>query len=244
MDNNKKGQLAIFVIIAIVIIGVIASFFVFRGRVDRIQYVSPEAQPVYDFIQSCMDNSLVNGSILIGYQGGYAEMPEKYLSLNFTDMGYGYYEGEKVLISKEELEGEIGKVVEYGTIGCFNPSENFPDWEVEMGDISSDVVVGEDKIIAYLNLDMVISKGETTARFDSFSSEFNIGLKEIHEAASKIVDKEVEDPENIDFDFLLNLDYDITIIPYSEDTYVYVIEDNNTLINNEPYRFMFANKLR
>ncbi len=55
---SKKGQLTIFIIIAILIIAVVGLFFVFRGGIQKEKPVSPESAPIKNFVQECLDDSL------------------------------------------------------------------------------------------------------------------------------------------------------------------------------------------
>lgn len=72
----KRGQVTIFVIVAILIVAVIALFFVFRGKLSIGSGVNLEEQEMHSVIESCVLESLVDGVKLIGLQGGYLEVPE------------------------------------------------------------------------------------------------------------------------------------------------------------------------
>ncbi len=66
---NKSGQVSIFVIVALVLVGLIVLFFAFKdslfgGRID------PEFAPIYDLYQQCITQETLNGIKLLSSQGG------------------------------------------------------------------------------------------------------------------------------------------------------------------------------
>ena len=66
---NKKGQVAIFVIIAIIIIGAIVAFFVLRGNFGA-SSIPAEFLPVYNLYSQCIEQETENALDLLGIQGG------------------------------------------------------------------------------------------------------------------------------------------------------------------------------
>ena len=49
----KRGQLTIFIIVAILIIAFVVLFFVFRGGIQREKPASPEVVPIKNFVEEC-----------------------------------------------------------------------------------------------------------------------------------------------------------------------------------------------
>ncbi|MCX8193782.1 MAG: hypothetical protein N3G19_00220 [Candidatus Pacearchaeota archaeon] len=74
MPFQKKAQVALFVIIAIVIIAVtLLIFFVFRARVAPLP---SNLQPVESYFKDCIGLKLKEAVQIAGLQGGYIELPE------------------------------------------------------------------------------------------------------------------------------------------------------------------------
>lgn len=71
----KRGQVAIFIIIAIIIVAAIALFFILRGDLLG-SSIPKELQPVYSYFESCMQENLAGGVNLMETQGGYIYVPE------------------------------------------------------------------------------------------------------------------------------------------------------------------------
>ena len=69
---NKKAQVTIFVILAILIVAVIIIFFAVRNSiVDTSNKIPIQIIPIYDFVTGCIEDSGYNALYTIGQQGGY-----------------------------------------------------------------------------------------------------------------------------------------------------------------------------
>ena len=76
-DKNKKGQVAIFVIIALVIVGGIITFYAFREQIFAKQ-IPAELRPVFDYYKSCVEDESKTALDLAGSQGGFVS-PGEYI---------------------------------------------------------------------------------------------------------------------------------------------------------------------
>jgi len=63
----KKGQVTIFIILAILIVGVVIGYFVLRGQVSD-DNVPEDLRPVYDYYISCLEDRAKEGIALLGEQ--------------------------------------------------------------------------------------------------------------------------------------------------------------------------------
>ena len=71
MNNlvGKKGQMAIFVIVAILVVTGIVAYFAFRGGFE-IGGIPEELQPVYSYYLECIEDETESALNLAGNQGG------------------------------------------------------------------------------------------------------------------------------------------------------------------------------
>ena len=72
---NFKGQVTLFIIIAILIVGLVVGYFAFRGTLGP-SSIPADLRPAYDFYVSCLESTADEGIHLLGEQGGYIEVPE------------------------------------------------------------------------------------------------------------------------------------------------------------------------
>src|SRR3989344_2232993 len=74
-SNIKKGQVAVFVIVALVVVGGVLTYFLFKDSFSP-QVQSAELEPVFEYYQSCIKNVAEKGLSVAGSQGGWIEVPE------------------------------------------------------------------------------------------------------------------------------------------------------------------------
>jgi len=127
-----------------------------------------------------------------------------------------------------------------------------PDYEtheeqfvLETGTPKSTVIIKNDKVTFETAYVVSATKGEDTYTISQpYTTTFDVSLNTLHDAVEKIVGEVAKNPETIDPEFLLTLDMPIDIVPYDEDTMVYLLEDidTETLIGGETYLYMFATR--
>src|SRR3989344_2258537 len=96
--NSRKGQVTIFIIVAILIVASIVGYFLLK---DRLKVGMPkELASAYDYFLSCIEDETQLASSLAGSQAGYLELPEfeagsDYMpfssQLNFLGKGVPYW---------------------------------------------------------------------------------------------------------------------------------------------------------
>ena len=72
---NQKGQVTLFIILAILIVSAIIGVFLLRGTFFG-ESIPQELRPAYDYYISCLGSIAEEGIHLLGEQGGYIEVPE------------------------------------------------------------------------------------------------------------------------------------------------------------------------
>ena len=71
---NKRAQITVFIILAIVIIGAIAGYFLVKK--PFVASVPPALAPAYNYYISCVEGIAKTGADIMARQGGYLELPE------------------------------------------------------------------------------------------------------------------------------------------------------------------------
>src|SRR3989339_1239301 len=67
--GKKRGQITIFIIIAIIVVAVIALFIIFQAKMFS-NNVPKDLEPVYNYYLSCIEEETSNGAKLLGQKGG------------------------------------------------------------------------------------------------------------------------------------------------------------------------------
>ena len=125
--KNKRAQVTIFVILAIVIVVGIGLYFVLRGSLFQ-EELPNELESIYDYYLACIEEEVFLGSSILGRQGGYIEPPNfepgsEYMPfsnyLNFLGSGvpYWYYVSgngiaKEQIPSKADMQSELNDYLE------------------------------------------------------------------------------------------------------------------------------------
>ena len=241
---KKRGQISIFIILAIVIVAIIVIIIILNNKSSIFNQNSPEILNINSFLEECANQRALDAVRLIGLQGGYVNLPKDYIETNLSNVAYGYYEGEKTLPSKDAIEKEINYYIETTTPYCTD-NTNFPDYNITIGNPSSQTKIVDNQVSVTLRLPASISKGTKTYSFEGpYEIQVPIRLGKIYSTAEYIIELEVKNPDNIELTNLSKLDYDITIVPVTDTQIIYIITDNRSETDGIPYSFLFANKFK
>ena len=150
-DKNKRAQVTIFIIIAIVIVAGILAYFALSGKIGS-RALPKELSPAYNYFLSCIQEETQNAVLIMGSQGGYIEVPEfspgsEYMpfssQLDFlgTPVPYWYYisgngVAKEQVPSKEKMETQIEDYLKENIALC-----NFASFEQQGFGIESQPLV-------------------------------------------------------------------------------------------------------
>jgi len=202
--ESKRGQVTIFIIIGVVLVVGVITYFAFRDSFGV--SVPEELRPVYDYYISCMEATAGEGIALLGEQGGRIEMGEfipgsAYMPfsshLDFLGQGVPYWmyvSGNNLLKenvpTKADMERELGVYVGDRLGDC-----DFSDFEAA----GFDVYVGEGNVVAKVNdldVDVEVSnpitifKGESSVIVVSHDFRVSSKLGKFYELAKEVYDYE------------------------------------------------------
>ena len=238
---NKRSQVTIFIIISILIIALILIFFMFKGQIRQILY-SPEVESVYLFVDNCIDEVGSEVIYKIGENGGY------YFPPNFsTESGIPYYysNGKSYMPSKEEIEKEISFFVSEKLFFCTRNFIDFPNFEITQRDIKTKTTIKDDGVNLNINYPISITHGESTSIIEDLEKEIPVRLGIVYDSIEKII-KEQLSHEDICLSCILDVslenDLYVDMMDYDEETVIFIFRDENSIINNKTYEFVFANK--
>lgn len=223
MIFNKKGQVAIFVIIALIIVGGIVTFFVFREQLFGAG-VSAEFRPVFDYYKSCIEAETKAAIDLAGSQGGRifvdsylagSEYAPSSSQLNFLGfpVPYWFYISGNGLVkesvpTKAEIQNEISQYISERV----NDNCNFNDFYAKGFSVtlSAPVVkttISESNLIVNVDSDMVVLKEDgASARVRSHNINVGSSFGKLYATAREIYSKEKTESflENYSIDVLRN----------------------------------------
>lgn len=195
---EKKGQVAIFVIIAIVIVGVILVIFLYP-RISTI--VAPSAISPTQYLEDCIRPDVQGAINLLAKQGG-DENPAGYITYLGTNVKYlcyttGYYQTcvvqQPLLMS--HFGSEITRILAPKIDKCAqNLREEYGSkgYSVDMGKVGSTILMAPGKIVITFNVPMTVTRGEETRIFDKFDIVVDSKIYDLLSTATSIIDYEAK----------------------------------------------------
>ena len=211
---NKRGQIALFVIIAVILVAAIVLLYVFRSSVfkpaltaeESQKLVSSQVQPVRDYITGCMKISSRKTLNTMGRQGGYflpkverVSMPSSVMPDSpivsyalFYDSSRGYVNQlPSVNEMKNEFANWLENNVEFATcINEFAPFTSILDVQsaynltVDRKNLDFGETSGE--IVIPFTYPVKLSKQNSTTLVDSYVVKIPINMARIRETSARI----------------------------------------------------------
>ena len=232
--TNKKAQVTIFIIFALIIVVIIAILFmVIRGPpAEAVDEENPQA-----FIESCT-KAAVEEAVEKVLDGGGRINPELYKDYLGEKYNYLCYQKNYYLtcinshpMLKSIMESEIKADSEPKIKNCFillkQELEKSNDVVFEEG-IDYNIELSPKQVLAKIDKDIEITKGERSTKVDSFKVSIVSPLYDLGMIAREVVNQEAQ---YCNFEYngfmLLYPQYDIKRIDYDESK-VYKITDRNS----------------
>jgi hypothetical protein len=242
MKNKKRGQVAIWVILGIILLASILLFFFLRGGPGIDKY--PTVDDVFDvetYLSQCVRENVDEVVDIMLPQGGFVA-PENYVYFDNTNIEYlceniGFYEPcisqHPMLLN--EMEQEIKSYVEPRVNDCLAQMGGaFEDRGADVVFADSldpriEVDLGDDKISLIVEKKMTISKEGEVRTFDKFNAVVKSPAFNLASIASEIAAQEAV---YCYFEFvgysILYPRYKVTKFAMSEPTEIYTIEDGQS----------------
>ena len=203
--ENVRGQLTIFIIIAIFAIGGVILFFTFRDSFALGQIPS-SLEPAYTTFLSCLEEDALNGIEVLESQGGYIFLPDfspgsQYMpfssQLDFLGNGipYWYYVSgnniEKEQVPGEnEMEEQLGDFIEDKIRNC--NLENYYDdgFDLSFGEPEAKVEIRNDDVRISLDMNLNINKGEDAVIIRNHKVDVESKLGSLYNSAKDVYNYE------------------------------------------------------
>lgn len=180
---NKRGQVTIFIIVAIVIVGIAALIYLLAPSLG----FSSSSNNPNEFIRTCLEDEFRNNIEKISLQGGELE-PEHYMEFNNVPVTYLVYAsqyGQPGTLKypllrqhiKQELENAMSPVIQ----NCFNSirtSFEEKGYSVELESGKANVKILPKQVLLETNYTVYITKNDKT-KYDNFNVLVNNNLYEL-----------------------------------------------------------------
>lgn len=208
LSFNKKAQLTLFVILALVIVGGVVAYFVFRDNLIKLN-IPRELNPVYSYYLSCVEGEVLNGAMILGQQGGYIETPEfspgsSYMpfssQLDFLGIGvpYWYYiSGNGIsreqVPSREKMESQLNEFLEERILRCDLNRFAEEGFQINLSRaIDVETSIEENRITVNVNQNINMKFGDSSWRGSSHSVNVDSSLGKFYDLSKTIYSNNIE----------------------------------------------------
>lgn len=240
----KKGQITLYVIIAVALVSAIAVVVFMQTNLFKPQ-VSDDVRPINTFIESCLKSTGEDALIYIGKQGGYYKLPTN----SIDDYVYYLYNNKSYLPTKDIIEHQISLYVNEMLPFC---TRNFADFSQFIVDedpyaISTKTEILSNKVLFTTRWNVPVKKGDKTYQLNEFSAEIDSRLNSIYNLTENFMQEQMKDTSSICLSCMVQLgienDLYIDMEDYDNESVIFTITDKNMEINQE-YKWIFANKYK
>ncbi len=195
---GRRGQVALFVIIGIVIVGLVAAFFTFRDQLG-LSSLPTEVQPVFTYYTSCIDDALRAGVSLAGSQGGrinpgpyvpgsdYAPF-SSHLFFAGSQIPYWFSLTSNGLVSENvptrtEIEDELGVFVQERLSACDFSSFRAQGYDVDSGVPRVEISLEDGSVNARVSNMLSVGLGDARGVRTMHDVQFSSRLGSLHAEA-------------------------------------------------------------
>lgn len=250
---KKRGQVSVFIIIAIVLIAIIAmGFYIAKSYQQEIIKTSiwskfgfkSEADVIKNALSECMKTNTKDALKTIGIQGGYYKKPAKYSDLGWTFIPFYYLQGEYLMPDKSLIETELSDFTDDKMNECIKQIE-FKNLDFSYDKTKTITSIQKGKVTFKIDLSVTIKKQDTITKIElkDHPVMYNSSLYDIIEVSDFIIKSHKDNETMICINCVVemakerSLFVDMLNYPKSEDTVLVMISENYT--SQGPYLFEF-----
>ena len=234
---DKRGQVTLFIIIAVLVVAMVLVIFFIRRPVAS--EIPLELRPVEEYAQDCVEQASEEALLLAGQRAGYVQLQPVHFSRE-TEANYLYFYAP-AMISMDQMDSEISSYVDSRLGQC---DFSGLDFDIRAGEPRTETMISDNMTLIEVEWPITIERAELKATLEQFSAEFPISLGLLHGFASDIVEQHVGNGtvclsciarEGIEKDIEVSMDL------YGEDM-LFNLTDYNSVLSNTSYQFKFAVK--
>ncbi|MBM3233782.1 hypothetical protein FJZ19_01680 [Candidatus Pacearchaeota archaeon] len=217
---KNKGQITVFIIIAIVIVAGIAIFFVFRDKIF-VSKLPARFQPIENYFLTCIEDKAIEAKNILGQQGGYIYPPEFQAGSSFSPFSnmldfygsgvpYWYYISGNNLVKeqvpgRQKMEDQLDKYIEENLDCDFSGYEQ-QGYTINFSKPKVSTTINDYDIQVNVQSDLDMSRESESARQTSHKTSISTRTGKFYSEALKIYNYEKQNSflENYAVDVLRN----------------------------------------
>ena len=203
---GKRGQVTAFVLIGIVIVAILALFFVGRQTIflpTTTQNLNQELDDIEQHVLECLnEDSVPNANdiiITVGLQGGYLDpVPDSYILFNDSRVSFLCYNiifDERCrnrILTTADIEARISEAVRTSLNGCLDVEsfETFRPYRVSAGTLKVKTTIEDKVVIIDLDYPIALTTNDNRVSRNKFSHTYDYPLGDLYEVSQDIIENE------------------------------------------------------
>lgn len=240
---NKKGQVTVFVIIAVLIIGVVLLFYFLLPKTEIQTTISFDENNPSEYMRMCLEEDIKDSIQLVSLQGGDIN-PGFHILYQDNKISYACYASDSLnpcVIQrpslKNHIEKEIKEYLELSVNYCFNKlKENYENKRYNFNLEKKEMKISflSEKIIFDLNSELTVSK-DFSETYKNFEIPIRSSLYPLIIIAESILKDEQEMGDSSPINYMA-VYKDLKIEKYLKEdgTNIYILENR---INKDKFQF-------
>lgn len=248
MVRNKVGQVTVFIITGIILLAVFISLILIFSEKQKGPTIpkNPGIEAVKNQVEQCLLQTTKEAIFWNSKNGGYFALPELSTHFIYQNGPYYVYHNQCLVLKKEDFERELEKYLDKFLIFCLN-FKSFEKQGYNITIIGSSVKtyikINQKSVVSTATIPLKIKLGTTITELSDFEAELNDNqLYENILGFSELVNSSLENKfcASCLADIGKKRNWEIYFNDLGNQTYRFVVKDNDYLFNSEPYQISFA----
>lgn len=188
---DKRGQVTLFIVIAIVAVAIILFAILLTGGF-KTQFTQAEITQVKGYIEDCLKLKTEDNILFIARQGGYNTLPQA--SINFLDEKAAYYwkDNQTLIPSTSTIADELVAYLDVHASECLK----MPGYSLAATSCKSQVEI-KDKVKALFDCPVTVQKGMASTQLKDFTVEVDAPIAKFLDVSSQVVEEYVQKGDNV-----------------------------------------------
>lgn len=243
---EKRGQVTIFVIIALVVVSGILIGVYFLNKQKQTE--SPGVKDVSGYVSSCLEEVSREAVNYVGRQGGYYNAPNGSNNFLFYPAPYYFNETQNLVPGEQVIAREIGLYIESNLDFCLGNFSDFTQrgFAITKQSNKASAKIGNDEVLVSAKVPVSITIGNSTSLLSDFSASVRpVRFESLLEASRDIAESGTKDPRTMCLSCVQNiaksngLAVDI-IETDSKNDFIFTLSDSRSNFTGSPYEYSFA----
>ena len=238
---KKRGQIAIFFIIAIIIALILMISLYFYKSGVKFGIKSPE-NIIYENLKSCIYQKAVDGLFYLGERGGYLDISTPIAHYFEIELPI-FFDKKSYLPPLTFFEEEFSRYMKEKVNECINDlSIKFKEYEFDIGHRNLVKTQLKEKVFLFVDYSISVSKDQKSFFLKPIEIEIPFNFIEKYKIVKNIIEEHEKFPNSIPIIYLTKLsnekNFNYELIDLSDGNYVYILYFDTTL-KKQPYILAF-----